>query len=292
MPMPFDEQDLLEMLTELEQRPTLSWLSGMIYEIAADQLLNAGELQSDAGAAFVQLMRAELRYHREVETIVDRDELDLAALGRLNRRHETALEHNLSNLARTAANTQTARGVCELGLAECCLRLGRLARALDHLHQAVTDGVKGPLLHLAIGYAKYQQAIETFGPVSPSDEARWQDFQVACLEAVSALEVAVGAGIDSQIYWWEATILNAAGFEDAAEESFIKARAAEEAEDANHERMIEDRGLGDGELEEAAEAADRLPQITPLEERMVAEELRKPRVLRDVMGDQADFGDV
>ncbi len=291
MSMPFDEQDMLEMLTELEQRPTLSWLSGMIYEIAADQLLNAGELQSEAGVAFVQLMRAELRYHREVETIVDRDELDLAALGQLNRRHEGALEHNLANLADTVAKTKVARGVRELGLAECCLRLGRLAPALDHLDRAIVDGVNGPLLHLAIGYAKYQNAIETFGPVDRTDEPRWQDFQVACLEAVTALEVGLGGGIDSQIYWWEATILNSAGFEDAAEESFNKARSAEEAEEANQARWSEDTGLGEGELEEAAAAAERLPAITPLEERMLAEELRKPTVLRDVMGDQLEFGD-
>jgi tetratricopeptide (TPR) repeat protein len=289
--MPYDEQDLLEMLTELEQRPTLSWLSGMIYEIAADQLLNAGELQTGAGNAFMQLMRAELRYHREVETIVDRDELDLAALGRLNRRHETALEHNMDNLAQVEPKSAASRGVRELGMAECCLRLGRLNAALTHMEQALTDGARQPLLHLAIGYAKYQRTMEDFGPVEQLDEARRQDFQVACLEAVTALEVGLGEGIDSQIYWWVATILNAAGFEEAAEEAFGKARAAEEAEEANEARWGADRGLGEGELAEADAAAENLPQITPLEERMVAEELRKPTVLRDVLGDQTDFGE-
>jgi len=282
----YDDQELLGMLSELEQLDTTEWASGALFELALDQLLASQEADTAVGRALGQLMRAELHYHRRVEQAVEGDDLALDELSHLHQQQREALEHNVGSLQRSRVTSQATRAARELSLAECRLRLGDLNRALLHLDAAQDAGVEDPLIHLLRGYIRYQQALRDFPRADGGSAARELEFQLACLRAVSAFEQGLGGDLDAQLYWWVSSVLDVAGFTEAAQEALKKAEAAEEA-------LEDDEDEDDGELrEEAPSAASSpeaiLPQIDPAEERLVDETLRSPGGLEKLLGPDAD----
>jgi len=276
----YDDRELLSMLSELEQLDTAEWMSSALFELALDQLIAGQESHSPVGAAIGQLMRAELRYYRQVEQAADAEELHLDALDRLYQGHQQALQHNLRNLLRVVVSSPAGRAARSLAAAECCLRLGRLDQALHHLSAAQEAGVPDSLLHLVMGYTRYQQALCAFPRQGKLTEEQYLQFQLACLRAVSAFEQGLGADLDAQLYWWIGSVLEVSGFTEAAEEAFRKAEESEE--------KMEEDDEDDEEMENASDAEADLPQIDPAEERQVYDALKKPNGLEQLLGPDAD----
>lgn len=282
----YDDQELLGMLSELEQLDTAEWASGALFELALDQLLASQEADTAVGRALGQLMRAELHYHRRVEQAAEGEDLALDELAHLHQQQREALEHNVGNLQRSRPTSQATRAARELSLAECRLRLGDLGRALVHLDAAQDAGVDDPLIHLLRGYIRYQQALRDFPTPDGGSSAHELEFQLACLRAVSAFEQGIGGDLDPQLYWWVSCVLDVAGFGEAAQEAMKKAEAAEEALEDDEE---EDNGeLGTDTSFTAPSPEAILPQIDPSEERLVDETLRKPGGLEQLLGPDAD----
>jgi tetratricopeptide (TPR) repeat protein len=279
----YDDQELLGMLSELEQFDTADWVSSALLELALEQLLTAQESQSVVGWALGQLMRAELWYHRQVREAVESEVIDLQGLARLARRHQEALEHNAEDLGQALVTSRATRVAQQLGLAECRLRLGELAQALVHLKAAQDAGVNDPLLYLVTGHTQYQMAAQDFAQAQGRNEEDQIRFQLACLRAVSTFEQGLGGHMDAQLYWWIGAVLETAGFAEAAGEAFQKARAAQ------HE-LEDDDELEDLRAEPPGSAASdtALPEIDAKEERLVDELLRRPDGLQKLLGPDTD----
>lgn len=266
-----DGQDLLDKLSELQEAETADWVSAILYEIGVNELLEAGNLRNDVGRTFGQLLDAEIQYHRHLESLLERDEFDAAFLARLNRGRDEALRRYLRQLSSARATSAATRRVRDVGLAQCHLALGHLDEAAAWLEAAVADGLDSPLLCLALGYTRYQQALARHAFRRRPTATGWMSFQRACLEAVRCFEAGLGGGIDGQLYWWMGTVLEAAGFEKDALEAYEKARAAEEQEVRDGaEEYFPWTETQDGEL------ADALPDVTILDDGWLLNDSAEP----------------
>ena len=281
MAFSFDEQALLDMLAELQEAETADWVAAVLYEVGVDELLEAGGLRNQVGRAFAELLHAEIEYHRELESLLWRQTFDTALLALVNRRRHELLKSYLERLAAARPSSAAMRGVRDLALARCYLGLGYLEEAAAWLEAAAADGVGSPLLFLALGHTRYQEALVKHARTCELNAVEWLSFQMACLGAVRCFQAGLGKGLDGQLYWWIGAVLEAAGFQKAAEEAYDRASAAEE--DVANE--YPEDGLLDGELSDA-DLPDDLPEITPLEERRLLEDLRKPLDLRWLEGDE------
>ncbi|MCX7599727.1 MAG: hypothetical protein N2512_12800 [Armatimonadetes bacterium] len=263
----FEEQELLDRLSDLQELPTVEWVSATLYEIGVNELLETNGARDRIGRVFCQLLDAELEYHGQLASLLERDEFRPRLLADLNRSRVAQLKRDLKRLAATSPRSLSLLGVREIALAQCHWSLGHTKRAVEHLEAAAASGVASPLLWLALGYARYEQAVQHFVlPRKPSPTA-WTRFQQACLNAVRCFQAGLGGELDPQLYWWMGTVLAAAGFEKDALEAFEKAHTAEEEWIRNH---------GDDYSLDAdtpyADLLDDLPRITVLDEDLLFED--------------------
>lgn len=263
----FEEQQLLDKLSDLQELPTVEWVSATLYEIGVSELLEAKGVRDQVGTAFRQLLEAELEYHHELDGLLKRDEFSPRLLAEINRRRTAQLRRDLRRLATAKPRQLGLRGVREVGLAQCYWALGRPNKTVEHLGAALTDGVTSPLLWLVLGYARYEQAIEHYVRSGGRSPAAWARFQQACRDAVKCFEAGLGGEVDAQLYWWMGAVLAAAGFEEEAQEAFDKAHAAEEGWMREHadEYSLESERSHPNLL-------DDLPQITVFDEDLLFED--------------------
>lgn len=283
---PSDEQDLLEKLSELQEVEAVDWVSAILYEIGVNELLETGCLRNDVGRTFRQLLDAEIQYHRALEGLLERDEFDATLLARINSGRDEQLRRHLRQLSSARATSAATRRVRAVGLAQCHLALGHLDEAVAWLEAAAGEGLGSPLLCLALGYMRYQQALARHVFRRRPTDTTWASFQKACIEAVRCFEAGLGGGMDGQLYWWIGTVLDAAGFEKGAQKAYEKARAAEEqeardyAEEYSTEAATQDNGL-----------ADALPEVTLLDDGLLFSDLPEPPDLEWIDGDEDEPGE-
>lgn len=263
----FEEQQLLDKLSDLQELPTVEWVSATLYEIGVSELLEVNGVRDQVGAAFRQLLEAELEYHHELAGLLKQDEFSPRLLAEINRRRTAQLRRNLRRLATAKPRRLELRGVREVGLAQCYWSLGRADKTVEYLEAALADGVTSPLLWMALGYARYERAIGYYVRASARSPAAWACFQQACRDAVKCFEAGLGGEVDAQLYWWMGAVLAAAGFEGEAQEAFDKAHAAEEGWMREHaeEYSLESERPHPNLL-------DDLPQITVFDEDLLFED--------------------
>jgi tetratricopeptide (TPR) repeat protein len=286
----FDEEELFDMLYELEELDPEGWLGRALLELALDQLVGAGETRSEVGLALVELVRNELRYRHQLEAMVASPKLELGTLRSLYDEYRAALEQNLDQLTHALATSNPQRAARALALAGCQINLGHVEEALACAEGALEAGVNEALLHLVLGALRYQEVLRRFGPRRQLGEREALRFQLACLWVVSALEKGLGGELDSQLYWWIGTVLESAGFEQAAREAYAKAQAAEvDDEEGQEDEEEEDWQEGDtgvapaGSSGWAEDQPGGLPAISAVEEELVREALKYPRYVRELL---------
>jgi len=227
--METDDRALQTRLDELDTLATVSAFCRSYYRLTG-RLLAMAEEQHGVRIALAGLLDVQLRYHRELQALSERQEVgfgDLQAVGERHRIGLNAVRQYAMQLRGLDTLGEVAR---DLVLAECCYHLRRTAEVVAALEQVVRRGVEQPLLQFALGYNRYLLALETCTEASgDGDELVVSDpvaFRVQCLHAVGALEDGLqGTELDGQLYWWMGVVLEAAGLTEAAQDAYDKSAA-------------------------------------------------------------------
>jgi len=202
-------------------------LTRALCQLMAEYATEQGESRQMAQLVTIFLSR-EIRYHRQVERLRDREELRAADLKSLAGKRSIALQDMIEQTKQTPAQTSKSEIARQLLLAECYYQVQEPDKVVAHLENALADGAEEPVVYFALGYNRYRLALESFEPVveiiDSGPRSDLLSFQRNCLQAVSAFENALtGHSSDSEVYEWIGRVLETAGFEEAAHEAFDKA---------------------------------------------------------------------
>jgi len=224
--METDDRAIQARLDELETLETVSAFGRTFCRLIA-RLATLAEEQRGIRIGMAGMLDVELRYHRELQALAEREGVslgDLQAAGERRRIGLNAVHQYVRQLDGLDTLGQAAR---ELVIAECNYHLRRTTEVVAALERVVRLGVDQPLVQFALGYNRYLLALETCTEQTGSeDEVRLLDpsaFRVQCLRAVSALEDGLqDTELDGQLYWWIGVILEAAGLTEAAQDAYDK----------------------------------------------------------------------
>lgn len=243
--METDDRAIQARLDELDTLETVSPFGRTFYRLIA-RLAALAEEQRGIRIGMAGMFDVELRYHRELQALTDREDVsfgDLQGAGERRRIGLNAVHQYVRQLDGLDAMGQATR---DLVIAECNYHLRRTAEVVAALERVVRLGVNQPLIQFALGYNRYTLALETCTESAAADgELLMLDpvsFRLQCLRAVSALEDGLqGSELDGQLYWWIGVILEAAGLTEAAQDAYDKAA------DILHSSPLEAKGETGGE---------------------------------------------
>lgn len=221
------DRTIEQWLDELARYETVSGFSHAFYELLADYLSGADSSSAAMRAMYRDYLAVEARYHGTLAAQVAEETVDLKVVRAAAEKREIGMRSMRARVDEAAAS-----GAAEVGraliAAQCCYHLGLTDRVIDRLEQAIGEGTGHPLVQFALGYNRYQLAVETFvrrDGATGKDEVLDEDrFRMACLGAVSAFQGGLsGTDFDGQLHWWIATALRSAGFGEAADVSVRRA---------------------------------------------------------------------
>ncbi|MGI5819040.1 MAG: hypothetical protein ACOX9R_13205 [Armatimonadota bacterium] len=222
-----DREDIYERLDRLGEYPTISAFAFAYYDMITDYLLGTGRVAEGLRLRFAEFLEVVERYHRALEVFTVEDQVTLGNVRSAVGKRDMALRALLEQLDvdRTTGEVEVAR---LLLCAECYYHLGMVERVVGKLEEAVDAGADDPLALFALGYNRYELATRAFTRYDSDIEERViideDRYRLACLTAVSALQDGLtGGDFDGQLHWWIGTILEAAGFGEAAVASFTRA---------------------------------------------------------------------
>jgi len=224
--MDTSDQAMQGRLSELDTMDTVSGFCRTFYRLIA------GLVAATAGAGGVRvalagLLEVELRYHRELQHLAERQQVSFADLQSAAERHRIGL-HAVCEYARRLESLEAlGEAARDLVLAEGNYHLRHTAEVVSSLERVVALGLQQPLVQFALGYNRYLLALETCAdPAESEQEMVLHDplsFRLQCLQAVSALEEGLqDTELDGQLYWWMGVILEAAGLTEAAQDAYDK----------------------------------------------------------------------
>jgi len=285
---PAEHEDIYKRLDTLARYDTVSSFAQAFYELIAEYALGEGLQAQWLRNRLAEYLDIEARYHRALAALSSNQATSLGDLRSATEKREIGLQALVEQLGKPALVPPTEGGRLLLS-AECYYQLGLTDRVVARLECAIEGGAKHPLIQFALGYNRYLMAVQAFtaycatsGTRQIIDEAR---FRAACLRAVGAFQEGLtGEEFDSQLYWWIGTVLEAAGFSEAAAASFEKANemmgeeeaAQESGEDsrfgldfgADYEYERQERGgpITEDEVQEAARLLQRNYRASDLRE--------------------------
>jgi tetratricopeptide (TPR) repeat protein len=241
-------------LEELGHLETVSPFSRAFYGLIADLLTQASP-EGNVRLPFVGLLEVELRYHRELEEMAEREAVSIEDLRSVGEKYCIGLESVREFSTRLTEGEGLAAAVRHLVLAECNYHLHRTEAVVAALERAVQLGIRQPLTQFALGYNRYLLALEAYTePGEKEGERLVRDplsFQVQCLQAAGAFEEGLtGRELDAELYWWIGNVLEAAGLTEAAQDAYDKSAAL--FADERHPREQERFGPRRAEEGEAA----------------------------------------
>ena len=224
--MDTDDPAINQRLLELDTLDTFSEFSRAFCRLIAHVVALAGSTRP-LRLGLMGLLDIELRYHRSLQGLAQREEVSFADLQAASERRQVGLRAVRQYALGLELDDGLQDAARELLLAECGYHLRRTAEVVGSLERVLELGVGQPLVHLALGYNRYLLALETCTePAGDESELTVRDpgsFRVQCLQAVSALEEGLeGAELDGQLYWWMATILQGCGLTEAAQDAYDK----------------------------------------------------------------------
>jgi len=231
-----DHEDIYERLERIGEYRTVSDFAFGYYGLIADHL--SGESRDAEGLRLRMLEFLEVldRYHRALEQFTSEDEVTLGNVRSVAEKRDIGLRVLLEQLSADSAGSTrgagSARGDTGVGRlllsAECYYQLALVDRVVERLEAAIVSGADHPLVHFALGYNRYELAIQAFTRYDSLSGQRVVDdddrYRLACLSAVSAMQDGLtGGSIDSSLHWWVGHILSVAGFAEASRKSFAQA---------------------------------------------------------------------
>ena len=260
-------------LSELDALDTVSAFGRAFYRLIAGvvAVVEGGEA---VRVALAGLLEVELRYHHELEELSTLEQVGLGDLQAAAERHRVGL-HAVCEYARRLERLELlAEAARDLIVAECNYHLRKTSGVVAALERVVALGLDQPLVQFALGYNRYLLALETCTTPGAGEQERVLHdpaaFRVQCLRAVSALEEGLqDTELDSQLYWWIGTVLEAAGLTDAAQDAYDKCadllQAAQTSWEAGHEQHSPvPRAITDKEVAQAGELLEGPVDLTAL----------------------------
>jgi hypothetical protein len=218
---------------------------------------------------FILFVRCEARRHHAVGRIVRRGKLDLVDVIQTGRKSYSVLDALARGLERMELSSRSELTARELILAECNYHLGRTNAVVERLKTAVRLGSAHPLVHFALGYNLYVQAMQEHtrsgrkrGEVIANDPIA---FIGACRDAISAFRAGLGdQSYDAQIYWWIGLIHEMLGERRDARAAYCGAMESdpEHFTDTAMEKMDNLRGRTPKRTRRERERLNKLDSIT------------------------------
>lgn len=224
--METDDPAIDQRLLELDTLDTFSEFSRAFCRLIAHVVALSGGARV-LRLGLMGLLDIELRYHRSLQGLAQREEVTFADLQAASERRQVGLRAVRQYAQGLELEDGLQDAARELLAAECGYHLRRTAEVVASLERVLQLGVGQPLVYLALGYNRYLLALETCTePAGDESELTVRDpwaFQVQCLGAVSALEEGLeDTELDGQLYWWMATILHGCGLTEAAQDAYDK----------------------------------------------------------------------
>lgn len=213
-------------LAELDTCVTATPFSRGFYRLIAE-LVGAAGAEHAVRLALVGLLDVELRRHRQLQHLAERQEVSLDDLQEASEKHRIGTLAVLQ-FAKNLPETQVlATAAGKLIVAQCEYHLRHTTAVVAALEDVLRLGVDQPLIQFALGYSRYVLAVEDFTRLrsggGDSEMPDRLDYQLQCLRAVGALENGLcGGDFDIQLYWWMGVILEAAGLTEAAGDAYDK----------------------------------------------------------------------
>ncbi len=227
-----DREDIYDRLERLGEYRTVSDFAFAYYGLIADYL--SGESREAEGVRLRMLEFLEVleRHHRALEQFTSEDDVTLGNVRSVAEKRDIGLRALLEQLGVDRAQGDTEVGRLLLS-AECYYQLALVDRVVERLEMAVALGADHPLIHFALGYNRYELAIQAFTRYDSESGQRLVDdedrYRLACLSAVTAMQEGLtGGSIDASLHWWIGHILGVAGFAEAARKSFARGREMEQ----------------------------------------------------------------
>jgi len=177
----------------------------------------------------VRLFEVETRFYRQVEAQGPEQAPPAGAMEKRRIALEVLYERAQTRGRRVDQNAELVR---RLIMAECAYYLERHEEVVAHLEYALSHGRTDPLLHFALGHARFLLALQSFVRLElPGAELVVADraaLQSLCLAAVTAFEGALTGGPrDAEVLWWIGRVLMTAGFTEAADNVLAHVEAPE-----------------------------------------------------------------
>lgn len=213
-------------LDELDACVTVTPFSHAFYRLIAD-MASMADGEDAVRLALMGLLDVELRHHRQLQQMAERQVVSLGDLQDAADKHRIGIAAVL-RFAQGLPETQVmATAAGKLIAAQCEYYLRHTHAVVEALEDVLGLGVDQPLIQFALGYSRYVLAVETYGQPGRGDlDLRVHDtleYQLQCLRAVSALEDGLSGGdFDIQLCWWIGVILEAAGLTEAARDAYDK----------------------------------------------------------------------
>jgi hypothetical protein len=238
--METDDVAIQSRLDELEALDTVSAFCQSFYRLTY-RLVTIASDQEGVRIALTGLLDVELRYHRELDCLTERDQASVADLRSAGERHRIGLNAVRQYTLRLERLETLAQAARDLVLAECCYHLRRTAEVVAALERVVKLGVDQPLVHFALGYNRYLLALETctdaIGPEGVHEVHDAASLRLQCLRAASALEDGLqGSELDGQLYWWIGVVLDAGGLTEAAQDAYDRSAELLHPDSSDDER--------------------------------------------------------
>ena len=215
-------------LSEYHEMSTSSAFSQAFCWLIAEYVAQDGPAHA-VGELFTKFLSREVRYCREVERLRTREALNGEDIQSLGAKRSIALLDIVEQARVVSAASAEGEIARQLLLAECYYRMQKPGPVIGHLERALAEGADDPLVHFALGCNRYYQALASLGNSTEAVEDKGHDgaiadFQLSCLQAVSAFEKALtGEDSDGEVHEWIGQMLQAAGFGEAAARAFDKA---------------------------------------------------------------------
>lgn len=227
-----DREDIFERLEHLGDYRTVSDFAFAYYGLIADYLSGEGRETEGVRLRMLEFLEVLDRYHAALEQFTSDDHVTLGNIRSVAEKRDIGLRVLLEQLS-----VDSARGETEIArlllCAECYYQLALIDRVVERLELAILCGADHPLVHFALGYNRYDLAIQAFTLYDSSSGERVVDdedrYRLACLSAVSAFQDGLsGGGMDISLHRWIGHILDVAGFPEAAQKSISRAEEMEE----------------------------------------------------------------
>jgi len=277
-------------LHRLDEFDTVSPFSRTFYQLVCDWIEECGPLCAELQDAFASFLDVEVQRHRAIAGD-SKERTSIIDWVSIRYRAEPSLRHLIARLEALPAEMSRQGCIRQLILVDCYAQVGEDEKAIGALRSALATGADHPVVHFALGYHLYLNALKRhcrYDAINNrfSTENR-KTFQRLCEESVAAFRAGFSESpFDAQLHWWIACVQETLGNMGEARESYTKAKELDPnnfAAEVEHRLRDMPRPILDATTQEEKERLSQLPPITSDEVKRISQELKKIRNVTDIM---------